>query len=101
MPVTKLVEEILTVIEGATPEEPVWLQTIYDGTGRGPASVDPALDRLETAGWVEAYWETPEPAGRPRRRYYRLTEPGDQSLRRVRQPQSRPWWRFRTGPAAS
>ncbi|WP_326809628.1 hypothetical protein OG533_39455 (plasmid) [Streptomyces sp. NBC_01186] len=42
MPVTKLVEEILTVIEGATPEEPVWLQTIYDGTGRGPASVDPA-----------------------------------------------------------
>ncbi|WSB81988.1 PadR family transcriptional regulator (plasmid) [Streptomyces sp. NBC_01186] len=50
---------------------------------------------------MEAYWETPEPAGRPRRRYYRLTEQGDQSLRRVRQPQSRPWWRFRTGPAAS
>ena len=38
----------------------------------------PILLRLQNAGWVEAYWEEIDPvaAGRPARRYYRLTPDG-------------------------
>jgi PadR family transcriptional regulator, regulatory protein PadR len=38
----------------------------------------PLLARLETAGWLDSEWETIEPseAGRPRRRYYKLTGHG-------------------------
>jgi DNA-binding PadR family transcriptional regulator len=43
-------------------------------------SLYPILDRLEKAGWIAAQWETLDPhqAGRPRRRYYRLTPEGTQ-----------------------
>lgn len=35
----------------------------------------PLLARLEKAGWLESWWETLDPveAGRPRKRFYRLT----------------------------
>ncbi|MER6128631.1 helix-turn-helix transcriptional regulator [Streptomyces sp. NPDC001795] len=39
----------------------------------------PLLERLRQAGWVERYWEQDEIAeaeGRPRRRFYRLTDKG-------------------------
>jgi PadR family transcriptional regulator PadR len=36
----------------------------------------PMLDRFEEAGWIIGEWEDPAPAGRPRRRYYRLTGEG-------------------------
>jgi DNA-binding MarR family transcriptional regulator len=39
----------------------------------------PLLERLRQAGWVERYWEPDdltEAEGRPRRRYYRLTDKG-------------------------
>jgi PadR family transcriptional regulator PadR len=38
----------------------------------------PALARLERAGWLESLWEDIDQAaaGRPRRRYYRLTTHG-------------------------
>ena len=38
----------------------------------------PILARLEEAGWLESEWEKLEPsnAGRPRRRYYRITALG-------------------------
>jgi DNA-binding PadR family transcriptional regulator len=39
----------------------------------------PILARLEQAGWVESSWEDPElqiTEGRPRRRYYQLSEDG-------------------------
>jgi PadR family transcriptional regulator PadR len=38
----------------------------------------PVLLRLERAGWVRAHWEDVDPveAGRPGRRYYRLTADG-------------------------
>jgi len=38
----------------------------------------PLLARLEAAGWLKSEWENIEPseAGRPRRRYYRLTALG-------------------------
>ncbi len=48
-------------------------------TGQPSGTVYPILVRLEGLGWLESEWEEPEvhvPAGRPRRRYYRLTEDG-------------------------
>jgi PadR family transcriptional regulator PadR len=38
----------------------------------------PILNRLQKAGWVETHWEDIDPvkAGRPARRYYRLTAEG-------------------------
>lgn len=43
---------------------------------RPTGSVYPILTRLEDLGWVESYWETEHPEkGRPRRRFYRLTQP--------------------------
>jgi PadR family transcriptional regulator PadR len=41
-------------------------------------TVHPILARLEGLGWVESRWEDVDPstAGRPARRYYRLTPEG-------------------------
>jgi len=47
-------------------------------TGLASGSIYPILARLERAGWVESGWEELDrhAAGRPPRRYYRLTEAG-------------------------
>jgi DNA-binding PadR family transcriptional regulator len=47
-------------------------------TGLASGTIHPVLARLEGAGWVESRWEQIDPssAGRPRRRYYRLTPAG-------------------------
>jgi PadR family transcriptional regulator, regulatory protein PadR len=46
-------------------------------------TIHPILARLEKVGWLESYWEDVDPhrAGRPRRRYYRLSSDGAQSAR--------------------
>jgi PadR family transcriptional regulator, regulatory protein PadR len=58
-------------------------QTLYGRqltalTGIQNGSLYPVLARLETAGWLTSSWEEQDPrtAGRPRRRYYRLTSLG-------------------------
>jgi PadR family transcriptional regulator, regulatory protein PadR len=42
----------------------------------------PILDRLERAGWLAGEWEEPDKhsEGRPRRRYYTVTESGKVGL---------------------
>jgi PadR family transcriptional regulator, regulatory protein PadR len=47
-------------------------------TGLASGTLYPILVRLEAAGWVESQWEDIDPvaAGRPARRYYRLTADG-------------------------
>ena len=55
-------------------------------TGLKTGTLHPILTRLESAGWVESFWEKPsehEDQGRPRRRYYRFTGDGAQSARRA------------------
>jgi DNA-binding PadR family transcriptional regulator len=42
----------------------------------GPAKPYTVLPRLEHLGWVTSEQETPVPANRPRRRFYRLTPGG-------------------------
>jgi PadR family transcriptional regulator, regulatory protein PadR len=48
-------------------------------TGLPSGTIYPILARLEQVGWVDSTWEDPavhEAAGRPRRRFYRITEKG-------------------------
>ncbi len=55
-------------------------------SGYPSGTLYPILTRLETAGWIEARWEDLDPAvaGRPARRYYRLTAAGTVAARRLR-----------------
>ncbi|MEU8990422.1 helix-turn-helix transcriptional regulator [Streptomyces sp. NPDC048558] len=48
-------------------------------TGLANGTLFPLLERLRQAGWVERYWEADnlaEAEGRPRRRFFRLTDKG-------------------------
>jgi PadR family transcriptional regulator, regulatory protein PadR len=51
----------------------------------GSGTLYPMLARLEVAGWLSSEWETIDPseAGRPRRRYYKLTGLGRTSANRA------------------
>ncbi|HEY7177321.1 MAG TPA: helix-turn-helix transcriptional regulator [Micromonosporaceae bacterium] len=53
-------------------------------TGLASGTLYPILLRLERAGWVEPRWEDVDPvaAGRPSRRYYKLTPLGAAEARR-------------------
>ncbi|HWH00792.1 MAG TPA: PadR family transcriptional regulator [Pilimelia sp.] len=52
-------------------------------TGLPSGTLYPILARLEEAGWLQARWEDVDPAaaGRPARRYYRLTAAGAEAGR--------------------
>ncbi|AEV85874.1 PadR family transcriptional regulator [Actinoplanes sp. SE50] len=51
---------------------------IMQATGYPSGTVYPILMRLQKAGWLAAHWEEIDPvaAGRPARRWYRLTPDG-------------------------
>jgi PadR family transcriptional regulator PadR len=77
-------------------DRPYGLEVI-DRTGRPSGTIYPMLARLEGVGWVESAWEDPsahEKAGRPRRRFYRLTPHGADRARaafaRVHRPRTQP-----------
>ena len=57
---------------------------IMQVTGLTSGTVYPALDRLESAGYLKSRWEDPAAAhaeGRPARRYFELTATGATALR--------------------
>jgi PadR family transcriptional regulator PadR len=57
---------------------------LCEETGLPSGTIYPIVARLEQLGWVESSWEDPHEhvaAGRPRRRYYRLTKEGAQQAR--------------------
>jgi DNA-binding PadR family transcriptional regulator len=58
---------------------------IAKSAGLASGSLYPILARLEQADLVESYWEDIDQsaAGRPRRRYYRLTQDGAVQARQV------------------
>jgi PadR family transcriptional regulator, regulatory protein PadR len=67
--------------------------------GLQSGTVYPILTRLEQAGWVHSAWEDPEvhqAEGRPRRRYYTLSEEGAaqarQALAAISSRQARAIW---------
>ncbi|MEN3613474.1 helix-turn-helix transcriptional regulator [Plantactinospora sp. ZYX-F-223] len=51
---------------------------LMGATGLPSGTLYPILVRLQRAGWVDSAWEEIDPveAGRPARRYYRLTPDG-------------------------
>ena len=62
-------------------DAPAYRAAGYDlmrATSLSSGTIYPALARFEEAGWVTAAWEKIDQseAGRPRRRYYRLTGEG-------------------------
>ena len=51
----------------------------------GSGTLYPMLARLEAAGWLTSEWEVIDPseAGRPRRRFYKLTAVGQNSAHKA------------------
>lgn len=61
-----------------------------------------ALERMERAGLLASFWEDPQiaaNAGRPRRRFYRVTLAGESALAKHQSEQARPLPRLRPGSA--
>jgi PadR family transcriptional regulator PadR len=75
---TTPVRLILDALAHAGSDELVWGYRLCEQTGLGSGTVYPILERLEAAGHVSARPETPQPAGRPSRRFYELTSAGRQ-----------------------
>ena len=71
-----VVLDILDAIESALPDDPPWGLRLCEQTGYGSGTVYPALDKLLKAGWITDRWEEPQPADRPRRRFYGLSDGG-------------------------
>ena len=65
----------------ARPDAVHWGYELSRTTGVRAGAMYPILRRMLTAGWLEDGWEQLGPdAGRPPRRYYRLTELGREEL---------------------
>ena len=56
--VTPAIRVVLAAIVEAPPGDPPWGFTLCEQTGLGPGRVYPALDKLLTAGWITARWES-------------------------------------------
>lgn len=57
---------------------------LCDLLGLPSGTIYPILARFEQVGWLHSAWEDPavhEAAGRPRRRFYRLTTDGAEQVR--------------------
>ncbi len=68
---------VLAVLLG-DPDRELYGYEIGGAAGLPSGTVHPILARLEGCGWLESRWEEvdPQQAGRPARRYYRLTGSG-------------------------
>jgi DNA-binding PadR family transcriptional regulator len=67
----------------AEPTREMYGLQICHEAGLPSGTIHPILARLEGLGWLESRWEdvSPHEQGRPRRRYYWLTEDGAERAR--------------------
>lgn len=67
----------------AKPTHEMYGLQLCEQAGLPSGTIHPILARLEGLGWVESYWEDIDTRaeGRPRRRYYKLTEDGAERAR--------------------
>lgn len=67
----------------ADPAQEMYGLQIGEAAELPSGTVHPILARLEGCGWLESRWEDIDPvkAGRPRRRYYRLSAEGAECAR--------------------
>ena len=96
---TQLVLEALL----GDPERELYGAEIGDRAELRSGTVHPILARLERAGWLASRWEAidPQAAGRPARRYYRLTADGVVAGNRALAGAHRPSLARRLRPQAS
>jgi DNA-binding PadR family transcriptional regulator len=82
--ITIAVVKVLTALL-AEPNEFRYGLELMSATGLPSGTLYPLLHRMQDAGWVTAEWERLDPvaAGRPARRYYRLTAEGIQRSRQA------------------
>lgn len=73
--------DVLSLLAAAGPDGPEWGLSICKKTGYGTGTVYPVLERLLDGGLISAFWEEPQPADRPRRRYFEVTQCGLAALR--------------------
>jgi DNA-binding PadR family transcriptional regulator len=75
--VTTAVAKVLAALL-ADPEADRYGLDLMHESGLPSGTLYPIMVRLQRVGWIEAYWEDLDPAeaGRPARRYYRLTPIG-------------------------
>ncbi|ADD43153.1 PadR family transcriptional regulator [Stackebrandtia nassauensis] len=80
--ITPIVASLLAVMLTEPSAEHYGLDLVRR-TGLSAGTIYPVLMRLRKAEWVEATWEQIDPheAGRPARRYYRLTAHGATAAR--------------------
>jgi PadR family transcriptional regulator, regulatory protein PadR len=71
--------KVLTVFLDHHPEA-ISGADVFNRTKLFSGTLYPILSRLESAGWLRGEWESIDPseAGRPRRKFYRLTSVGRQ-----------------------
>ena len=65
------------------PTQEMYGLQICTAAGLPSGTIHPILARFERLGWLESRWEdvVPQDEGRPRRRYYKLTEEGAERAR--------------------
>src|SRR3982751_7148188 len=82
------------------PERELYGVEIGDRATLRSGTVHPILARLEGVGWLTSRWEDidPQVAGRPARRYYRLTAEGATAARAALERAHRPALRRRLRP---
>lgn len=84
-PVPRMTQATQLVLRAllAEPTHEFYGLQICEAAGLPSGTIHPILARLEGLGWLESRWEEIDPAeeGRPRRRYYRLTDDGAENAR--------------------
>jgi PadR family transcriptional regulator, regulatory protein PadR len=67
----------------AEPTHEMYGLQLCQAAGLPSGTIHPILARFEGMGWLESRWEDvdPQEEGRPRRRYYKLTEDGAERAR--------------------
>lgn len=88
---TTPVRLVLDALVHAGADRLVWGYRLCEQTGLGSGTVYPILERLEQAGHVSAWWETPRPADRPPRRFYELTGTGRELAAAARSRKAARW----------
>lgn len=83
----RLTQTTLRILETFMAGQPLSGAQIGRATGIASGSCYPILSRLERAGWLSGTWEDIDPrqAGRPRSRFYHLTELRERQLQAAAQ----------------
>jgi DNA-binding PadR family transcriptional regulator len=81
----RMTQATLAVLRALTdnPAQEMYGLQICAAAGLPTGTIHPILARLQAAGWLESFWEDidPKAQGRPRRRYYRLSQAGSARAR--------------------